>query len=34
MDDKDYKILMKLCQKAMKKQEVPVSAIIIKNNKT
>lgn len=33
MDDKYYKILMKLCQKAMKKQEVPVSAIIVKNNK-
>ena len=33
MDDKFYKILMKLCQKAMKKKEVPVSAIIVKNNK-
>lgn len=33
MDEKYYNKLIKLCQKAIKKNEVPVSAIIVKNNK-
>ena len=33
MDEKYLKILIKLSQKAVKSNEVPVSAIIVKNNK-
>ena len=33
MNDKYYNILMKLAKKATKHQDVPVSALIVKNNK-
>lgn len=33
MNDKYYNILMKLAKKAAKNQDVPVSALIVKNNK-
>ncbi|MCI8670552.1 MAG: nucleoside deaminase [Bacilli bacterium] len=33
MNDKYYSILMKLAKKATKHQDVPVSALIVKNNK-
>ena len=32
MNEKYYKILLKLAQKAAKQNEVPISAIIVKNN--